>query len=208
MALTVPKSKKAKRVRSLDGTPTQLRVDPNYWVDKYAPVMMEAGLGGVVRSISSFVTATGLDTIFAGIAEESVVYGQSCSGQDGVSRTGHCWISVHKEFEMDVELIANPTVAVNHSNFDPIAAPIYIVPWQDPNGGGVGVPAVSNRYYNTSLSSTNSIGVIKQLCPESSHCERPICASDKPAPADSSAYTPIDGCPILTVYASFKSALA
>lgn len=205
-SLKVPSQKKAKRVRNCDDCPAVHKVDPNFWVNKYSPVFMEPGKGGVIRDITSFVSLDGVRDRFAGISESSVSYGQSCS-KDGMSRDKACSVTVHKCFEMDVELIDNPTVPVNESTFDPIANPIYIVPWVDPNGGGEGVPALSGTRFDTSLDPRDAIGVVKQLCPESSRCDDAICVADTPAPSDTSDYQPEPACPTKVVYAKFTTDL-
>lgn len=192
---------KQKRVRNCDDHPTKLRVDPNFYLDKYSPVVIEAGTGGVARDISSFTGAAGITAAvagFAGIAEDRVFQGANA-----------CYVQVHKCFEMEILLKPSPTVAVDEETFDPIAAPIYIVPWVDPDLTANPNAAISNVYFDTSLASTNAIGVVKELCQLDWDCDRPLCPleEERAAPDNTTPFTPVATTAQTKVWAKFTAKL-
>ena len=186
---------KALRHRSCDDCPTKYKVDPIFGIERYGFACMEGGVGGVVRDISTFKTVAVAATGFVGVSEDRVFPNQE----------GESHVMVSKCFERTIDLIAVPTIAIDETNFDPIAAPVYIIPWLDPNGDGVGVAAVSNTVFDLTLASTNAIGVVKELCQLTPNGQRVICPPADSAATDTTAFVPVAACPITSVWASIKS---
>ncbi len=186
---------KAMRHRNCDDCPTKYKVDPIHGIERYGFACMEGGVGGVIRDISTFKTVAVAATGFVGISEDRVFPQQA----------GESHVMVSKCFERFIDLIPVPTFQIDETNFDPIAAPVYIIPWLDPNGDGVGVAAPSNKLFDLALSNTNAIGTVKFLCQLRPNGQREICPLADAAASDTTTFVPAAECVITSVWASIKS---